>query len=251
MNFRGMYNNNKSMLIALTSTVAIDAVLTTLVICQRHDQNAVIDEASIRAAVPMSGARLPAGADIVATPNAMTHPDPAATPHPADALVGSVFPAPGSSTPQAPTTPPPGRSRASDHHTTSTDASCAEIIQTENSDPPARKPAPCTTAAGRNTPATCPDNSHYSSQEARCTTGLLTGWVAYRLVGVASRCAVNCVGVDEGTRKCGALPINVRTKRLKRRPHTVPEHDAATATWPAAEEIYRAMTSVTAGDPRP
>jgi hypothetical protein len=106
MNFRGMYNNNKSMLIALTCTVAIDAVLTTLVICQRHDQNAVIDEASIRAAVPMSGARLPAGADIVATPNATTHPDPAATPYPADALVGSAFPAPGPSTPQAPTTPP-------------------------------------------------------------------------------------------------------------------------------------------------
>ncbi len=108
MKFREMYTT-KFMLIALTSAVVIDAVLTTLVIYQQHEQNTVTDQASIRADAPMSGTRIPAGSDIAATPNAIAQADPVTTPHPVDAPIGSILPAPGSPQPASPpsaATPP-------------------------------------------------------------------------------------------------------------------------------------------------
>jgi hypothetical protein len=176
MNFRELYTT-KFMLIALTSAVAIDAVLTTMVICQQHEQNTVTDQASIRADAPRSGARIPAGSDIAAAPNAIPQVDPATTPHPVDVPIGSFFPAPGSPTPQAPTTPVQVASApriiTPSQQTLAAQKSFRPKIVTRR-----RRAAACITAVGRNTADTgpTPDSSHYSDQilEARCTARLLS-----------------------------------------------------------------------------
>lgn len=99
MNFHGAYSNS-SLLIALTSAIVIDGVLTAVVLHQHHDQTAN-GQVSVRAAPTVS---VPLGVNIVASPHAVAHPGPATTPDPVDTSVGSAAPGLGSAAPRIATT---------------------------------------------------------------------------------------------------------------------------------------------------
>lgn len=94
-------HSNKSLLIALTSAVVIDGVLTAVVLHQHHDHRTVNEQLSLRTAPSVSVA---AGTNIV-VPNAVAYPNPATTPAPIDTSVGSAAPVPASPGPQTATTP--------------------------------------------------------------------------------------------------------------------------------------------------
>jgi hypothetical protein len=99
MNFPGA-RSNRFLLVILAIAVAIVGALTTLVLLQQHDQSPV-DQVPLRTAPTLPASRVPAGADIMASPNRATHPDAATTPDPANAIVGPASqPAPGSPAPQ-------------------------------------------------------------------------------------------------------------------------------------------------------
>jgi hypothetical protein len=99
MNFPGA-RSNKFLLVILAIAVAILGALTTQVMHQQHDQSPV-DQVPLRAAPTLPAGRVPAGADIMASPNGATHPDAATTPNPANAMVGPASqPAPASPAPQ-------------------------------------------------------------------------------------------------------------------------------------------------------
>jgi len=95
-------HSNKSLLIALTSTVVIDGVLTAVVLHRHHDHSTANEQVSIRTAPSVS---IPAGANIVVPPNAVAHPNPATTPAPIDTPVGSAAPILASPEPQTAATP--------------------------------------------------------------------------------------------------------------------------------------------------
>lgn len=104
MDFHWMYPN-KSLLVALASAVALDGVLTILVLHQPHDHSTVTGQLTVGTAPLIPAASVSAGGGMVATPNAASRPDPATTPNPPNASIGSAAPAPGSATPQPTTTP--------------------------------------------------------------------------------------------------------------------------------------------------
>src|ERR1700722_14062651 len=99
--------SDRFLLVLLAIAVAIVGVLATLVMHQQHDQSTVDGQVYLRTAPTVPAASVPAGADIMATPNAATHPNPATTPDPAHAPVGPASqPAPAFPTPQAAPAPP-------------------------------------------------------------------------------------------------------------------------------------------------
>jgi hypothetical protein len=77
---------NKLLLVVLTSAVAIDGVLTTLVIHQHRDQHTLSEQVSLRTTPPASATMS----------NAAAHPDPATPAKPPNLPDGAAFPAPGS-----------------------------------------------------------------------------------------------------------------------------------------------------------
>jgi len=76
--------SNKFPLTLLAIAVAIVGVLTILVMHQQHDQSTVDGQVHLKTAPTVSAA----GADIMATANAATHPNPATTPDSSNAAVG-------------------------------------------------------------------------------------------------------------------------------------------------------------------
>lgn len=98
--------SNEFPLVLLAIAVAIVGILTTLVMQQQHNQSTVNGQVRLGTAPTVPAASFPAGADIRANPNAVTHPDPATTPDPANAPVGPASqPAPAS--PALQVAPPP------------------------------------------------------------------------------------------------------------------------------------------------
>jgi hypothetical protein len=95
-------HSNKSLVIALTSAVVIDGVLTAVVLHRHHDHSTANEQLSLRTAPSVS---IPAGANIVVPPNAVAHPNPATTPDPVDTSAGSAAPVLASPNPQTATTP--------------------------------------------------------------------------------------------------------------------------------------------------
>jgi hypothetical protein len=98
--------SNKFLLVLLVIAVAIVGVLTTLVMYQQYDQSMVDGQVHLRTAPTVSAVGVSAGADMMAVPNAATHPEPATRPDPANVPVGPASqPAPASPAPQVATTP--------------------------------------------------------------------------------------------------------------------------------------------------
>jgi hypothetical protein len=101
MNFYWARSNN-FLSVLLATAVAIVGVLATLVIHQQHSQSTVNGQVRLRTVPTAPSASVPAGAEIVAPPNAVTHLDPAPAPDPALARVGPAAPpAPASAAPLA------------------------------------------------------------------------------------------------------------------------------------------------------
>jgi hypothetical protein len=93
--------SNNFLLALLAITVALVGVLTTLVIHQQDEQYTIDEQVRLRTVPTVPAASVPAGAEIVARPNAATHRDSATTPDAANAPVGPASqPAPGSPVPQ-------------------------------------------------------------------------------------------------------------------------------------------------------
>jgi hypothetical protein len=101
MNFYWARSNN-FLSVLLATAVAIVGVLTTLVMHQQHSQSTVNGQVRLRTVPTAPSASVPAGAKILAPPNAVTHLDPAPASDPALARVGPAAPpAPASAAPQA------------------------------------------------------------------------------------------------------------------------------------------------------
>ena len=99
--------SDRFLLVLLAIVVASVGVLATLVMHQQYDQSTVDGQVDLRTAVTVPAASVPAGADIMATPNAATHPNPATTPNPAHAPVEPASqPAPAFPAPQTALAPP-------------------------------------------------------------------------------------------------------------------------------------------------
>ena len=137
--------SDKFLLVLLAIAVAIVGVLATLVAHQQHTTAATVPAASV-----------PAGADIMATPNTATHPNPATTPDPAHAAVepasqpAPATPVPVTSVPQiitppqlAPSPPTPLKRKTVLHRR----------VNPVPAPPPAAAAHPITPAPQTNTPA--------------------------------------------------------------------------------------------------
>ena len=170
-------HSNKSLLIALTSTVVIDGVLTAVVLHRHHDHSTANEQVSIRTAPSVS---IPAGANIVVPPNAVAHPNPATTPAPIDTPVGSAAPILASPEPQTaatPTTPVLNGSAPQILKPSQQAPAAHKTTQTKNIASSAHQPPASITLTGRSSPRTCSTTNKSRSCcptcKARCTPGLL------------------------------------------------------------------------------